>query len=464
VKNRILLILLAVVFVVGLSLVGCVGEPGPWPIPPTSIKVGLARDLDGLLSVFECSYGGAVYRWFAAHVNEDVGHAGHLHLSYYDHGSYEAWVPIELVVKDFDVVQWNVENVTRDLINIDHVDFIWGGPGTDCIFYQAPVCNAAGKLLIALEGGSSSMIWNNDIDNWPYVWVTLSFANWNQLPALHDMLQAKLGREPKVWMTYIGGLGATHGEEYKTEALNVFGANFIDGNFHDYVLTPDAASALIKNAKDALGSPATPNYDMCIFETYPWNVEAITDALWNSLFDPPAILFGPGANSADYAFNFGSNVVEGVCSYIVANERTSLEMAQKFSALGEQIEDDWNNPDLPCDPGTMTSGRQALDYWGQPCYVAGLQMWAKAVENAGQLDSTLVRNELKAFTSTNPCPTVLGDTWFTVFGNGGGILDYWCHPGEIGQWQKGKYEIVGGISPTKALEYPRTGDWAWIIR
>jgi hypothetical protein len=467
VKNRILLISLAVVFVVGLSLVGCGGALPP--TAPTSIKVGLARDLDGPLAVFQCGYGGPCYRWFAANVNADVGHAGAIHLSYYDGGGAATWVPIELDVKDFDVATWDIASVTEGLIETDKCDFIWGGPGTDCIFTQAPVCNAAAKVLITLEGGASSMIWDHNIDSWPYVWVTLSFANWNQLPVLHDMLKAKLGREPKVYMTYIGGAGSTHGIEYSTEAKTVFGANFIDGGFHDYSLTATTASALIESAKSALGDPAHPNYDLCIFQTYPWNVYTISIALLGSDFNPPLVLFGPGANSGDYCVNMGAisgkgnAAVEGVLSYVVATEKSSAKLAQMYADLGAQNEKDWA-AGIGCTPGAATKGTQIVDYWGNPCYIAGLQMWAKAVANAGRLDSTLVRNELAKFSSSNPCDTVLGGCWFTVFGNGngGGILAYQCHPGEIGQWQSGKYEITGGLSPTAALEYPMTGKWSWL--
>jgi hypothetical protein len=204
---------------------------------------------------------------------------------------------------------------------------------------------------------------------------------------------------------------------------------------------------------------------MCIFQTYPWNVAALTIALLGSDFNPPAILMGPGGNSGDYAANFGPPNVEGICAYVVATEKTSAKVAKMCTDLGAQIEKDWANANLPCDPGAMTKGTQAIDYWGQPCYIAGLEMWAKAIEEAGNLNNVEVRSELAKFSAANPCDTILGGCWFRVFGNGngGGILDYECHPGEIGQWQSGVYEITGGKLPTKALKYPMTGQWAWLL-
>jgi hypothetical protein len=457
VKNKVLLISLAVVFVIGMSLIGCGGEELP-PTAPESIKVGLARDLDGPLSVFECGYGGATYRWFANKVNDEGG----VHLSDYDTAGYTAMVPIELVVRDFDVMTWDIAAVTEALIDTDKCDFIWGGPGTDCIFTQAPVCNALATVYIGLEGGASSMIWEHQIDGWPYVWPTLSFSNWYQVPVLYDMLEEALGRAPVAYMTYIGELGATHGIEYRDEAIAVFGAdNIIDAGFHSYQLTEGEAAAMITAAQTAYN--AAP-YDVFWCETYPWNVFTVAGALLASNFNPPCIVFGPGGNANVFPVLFGAPNVEGMLDFIVADDHTSTAISNLYDELSDQVEIDWDDPTLLCDQGPMTSGFDSLDFWGMPCYAAGLEMWQTAVENAGNLDSIAVRNELVKFSPTNPCETVLGDTWFTVFGNGngGGILAYECHPGEIGQWQSGEYRTVGGNDPTASFIFPMTDKWGWL--
>jgi len=451
--KKVLFITLAAILALSLGLIGC-GGPVP-PEAPESILVGLARDLDGPLAVFECGYGGLVYRWFADKVNADGG----ILLS-----DYAEKVPIELKVRDFDVATWDLADVTEALIETDKVDFVWGGPGTDCIFTQAPICNAAAKVLITLEGGASTMIWDEDINSWPYVWVSLSFANWNQIPVLQDMLQAKLGRAPKAYITYIGEMGATHGIEYRDETKTEFGpANVIDAGFHSYMLFdhPGEADAIILAAKTAYN--ATP-YDIFCAYTYPWNVAALTLGLMASDFNPPAILFGPGGNTNSYGTSDFGPYAGGVMSFIVADNHTSTAISDMYADIAEQAEKGWANPNSGCTKGKMTSGWNALDYWGQPCYVAALEMWAAAVEKAGNLDSTEVRAALAGFTPAKPADTVLGDCWFTVFGNGngGGILAHESHPGEIGQWQNGEYRIVGGNDPTASFVYPNTGNWFWL--
>ncbi len=91
--KKVLFITLAAILALSVGLIGCGGEKLP-PQAPESILVGLARDLDGPLAVFECGYGGTSYRWFADKVNADGG----IFLS-----DYAEKVPIELKVRDFDV-------------------------------------------------------------------------------------------------------------------------------------------------------------------------------------------------------------------------------------------------------------------------------------------------------------------------------------------------------------------------
>ena len=453
--KKLLFISLAVVLALSVGLIGCEGEG---EVAPTVIKVGLARDTDGPFAVFECGYGGTSYRYFADKVNDDGG----VYLS-----DYDTSVDIELIVRDFDVGTWDLAAVTEALIDTDNVDFLWGGPGTDCVFTQAPICNLAGKLLITLEGGASSMVWDGDIDNWPYVWVTLSFSNWNQIPVLHDMLVAEVGT-PTAYITYIGEAGATHGIEYRDETISEFGAgNVTDAGFHAFELDAGQAAAIILAAETAYNS--TP-YDIFCAYTYPGNVFALTGALIASNFNPPAILFGPGGNSNLYPVLFGP-YVEGTMSFIIADNYTSTAITDMYGELAASTEADWADGSLDCAPGAMTSGWGALDYWGQPCYVAGLEMWKMAVEDAGNLDSQDVRAALTAYTSGSPATTVLGETWFDVFptvgppgtvGTGGGILSYECHPAEIGQWQSLEYRSVGGLEPTASFVYPNSGNWFWL--
>jgi hypothetical protein len=64
-----------------------------------------------------------------------------------------------------------------------------------------------------------------------------------------------------------------------------------------------------------------------------------------------------------------------------------------------------------------------------------LEFWKQAIEKAGTLNQKKIRDIM----ATETFNTILGPTSFK-----GGLMAKESHPGEIGQWQKGIFEIVGG--------------------
>jgi hypothetical protein len=474
--KRVLFITLAAVLALGVGLIGC-GGPLP-PQAPDSILVGLARDINEGMEIFECYHAGPAYRLFVDQVNADGG----IYLSEYDER-----VEIELMVRDFSVATWDVGTVVQGLID-DGANVIWGGPSTDTIYTIAPVCNANAVNLIGLEGGAAKMVTDHQefLDNWPYVWLTLSFANWYEIPVLKGILDDQVsGRDPIAYVTYIGGLGAEHGLEYRDETVVQFGAeNVLPGGTgveHSFMMEQEEANTIIQNAMTALGDPADPNYDIFCAYTYPWNVAALFIAAQNFGFNPPAMVFGPGSSQGYFSAQWGDALVEGIMSFTMANEKTvvtvgtpTMTMAQLYNGVAAQIDDEWTSYAVCPKPDYATSGSKMMDYWGTPCFYSGLEMWKAAVEDVGNLDNTLIRDALASYSPDDPAQTVFGDTWFAVFNNGlgGGILDYKCHTGEIGQWQSGIMETIGysGVTDeqpnydtTAATRFPMTDQWAWML-
>jgi branched-chain amino acid transport system substrate-binding protein len=74
------------------------------------------------------------------------------------------------------------------------------------------------------------------------------------------------------------------------------------------------------------------------------------------------------------------------------------------------------------------------DWWGHIFYYASLQIIEQAIEQAGTLNQEKIRDII----ATHKFETVLGETWFE-----NGRLATACHPGEIGQWQNGVFEVLG---------------------
>jgi hypothetical protein len=332
------------------------------------------------------------------------------------------------------------------------------------------------------------MVWESEdfIDQWPYVWINLSFANWYEIPVLKGMLDEKVaGRDPIAYVTYIGGLGAEHGLEYSQTTIDEFGAgNVLPGGTgieHAFEMTQEEANTIIQGAITALGDPADPNYDIFCAFTYPDNVAALYQAAATFGFNPPAMIFGPGSSQGYFPVLYGADNIEGVLSFGTSNYKTvpkvgtpSISMADLYDGIGAQIEDDWANYASVC-PNMFgaTAGNELLDFWGQPIFEAGLTMWKTAVEEVGDLDNTEIRDVMASFSASNPCSTCFGDSWYRVFGNGygGGIVDYMCQTGQIGQWQSGIFEITGydGINDnlpnydvTSDFMFPMTDEWAWL--
>ena len=481
-KSKILFISLAVVLALSLGLVGCDGDGGG--VAPTEIMIGTARDTDEGMEVFECYHGGPAMRWFVNSVND----AGGVTLSEWD-----VTVDLELVVREFTVASWDIGTVVQGLID-DGADVIFGGPSTDTVYTLAPICNANSIILMSFEGGASKMVWEHEsyLDQWPYVWVNLSFANWYEIPVLQDIMVEAVGGTPKAYVTQIGGPGAEHGLEYLQTTVTEFGSGNVypsdNGLEHPFFMTQGEADAIIQGAKAALNS--TP-YDIFCAYTYPWNVAALFGAAQAFDFNPPAMIFGPGS-SQGYFTNAndpgGNETVEGIMSFGTANEKTvvtvgeeTMTMAELYAEIGAQIQDDWTNYNPPC-PNSYgaTNGTELLDYWGLPIFTAGMEMWLNAVVEVGDLDNTAIRTVMASYNSTDPCDTVFGDTWYTVFGEdpvthapnraGGGIVAYECETGQIGQWQSGIFEIIGYAGITTTLpNYDETSTynamediWAWL--
>ena len=79
--------------------------------------------------------------------------------------------------------------LTEKLILEDKVDFLWPASGTAFLFAQAPIANKYDYVLITAEGGATSL--KDMLPSLPYIFVSLSFSDWYEVPVLADMMAAK---------------------------------------------------------------------------------------------------------------------------------------------------------------------------------------------------------------------------------------------------------------------------------
>ena len=89
-----------------------------------------------------------------------------------------------------------------------------------------------------------------------------------------------------------------------------------------------------------------------------------------------------------------------------------------------------------------------IDYWGQIFYYASCQFMLQAIEQVGEIDQAKLRDVI----ATSTFDTAAGPMKFE---NGINLN----HPGEVGQWQNGVFEVIAPADKaTSTLIYPRP-DW-----
>jgi ABC-type branched-subunit amino acid transport system substrate-binding protein len=425
VKKKILFVLLAAVLSISLGLVGCGGDGGDGdgiPPEPDFVTIGVSSPLDGPLAAIRA---GALTPIIDTYIDWYVNNVtGGILLDEYG-ADFRVQVNV-IEYNDSSNVDTMLEN-TEKLITEDEVDFVWGACGTGMISAQAPLVNSLDHVLLTFEGGATQM--KDSLPGLPYVFVGLSFSDWYELPVL-----AKTLADAGATDAYIVWINDLHGIEYNGVAGIEFAAQNISiaKSVSISAVPAEAAAAAPGIISDAKSVDADV---FCIF-AYPDQIFPLTGQAMAQSFNPDAFVAGPGANFGFYPLflEVPASAVEGVTCFATANNNTSPEMDWLFDEVL-----------MPA------VGFPFLDWWGHPLYWAQAEMWQAAVESVGYVDQDEVRDALAGFSETNPAETVLGDTWYTMFGNGGGILAYECHTGEIGQWNNGQVEIVGYANITDDL-------------
>ena len=370
------------------------------------IIVGMARPLSGWMAVIGDSAFRPVYETWVKEVNAKGG----IYVK-----EYKKKLPIELVIYDDKSDVGTMTRLTEKLILEDKVDFLWPACGTAFIFAQSPIANKYEYLLLTAEGGATSI--KDMLPSLPYVFVSLSFSDWYQLPVLADLLAEKGAKT--AYIIYIADLhgieySGVAGIEFPKKGIDIVGVKSVPPDIKDL-------SPLIKGAK-ASGADV-----FCCF-AYPDQILPATGTSMALGYNPKAWLGGPGVNFGFYHAAFGP-AVEGIMGFTTFSRKTSPaanELADKLYAGKPEEVQDW---------------------WGHPLYWASLEFWKQAIEKAGTLD----QNTLREIMATETFDTMLGPTWFE-----GQLMAKESHTGEIGQWINGVFEVIGPADKATAdFVYPK---------
>ena len=415
-SKKILIILSVVVLLVGGLFVACEDEVddngdvngnGPPPVTKDSIVIGASRPITGSgAPIGDAALGPIMLVW-----EEKVNADGGIYVAEYGKN-----LPVEYIIYDDASDVGTMVRLTEKLILEDEIDILFSSCGTAFISAQAPVANKYGMVLVTAEGGATIM--KEALPGLPYVFINLPFSDHYQLPVFADMCAAAGAKT-----AYMITIADLHGVEYGGVATQEFDRVGIQVLANKSVpITYTDFSLLVKDAQ-----AADPDV-FCVF-AYPPIVLPVTGEMMTLGFNPPAVIMGPGCNFGFYGATFGPLTVEGVTCFAAANSKTGPEFERHFSELEAMV--GWAN----------------LDWWGTPFYEPITQMWEQAVEETGTLDQDTIRD----YFANNHFDTLLGDTYYEMYGEGGGLLVKETHPGEIGQWQGGIVEIVGG------------GDWPGVV-
>ena len=367
------------------------------------IVIGQAISLSGPLAGAVQIAGGPIYELWVEEVNKKGG----IYVK-----EYGKKLPVELKRYDDKSDIGTMTNLLEKLILQDKVDFVFPPWGTAWLFAAAPIANKYGYILIGGPGGALEL----KKLSLPYFFQVLNFSE-TQAPAIADIY-----KEVGVKSVAVIFRGDLHGIEYGDAVAPYLKKAGIEVKMKkSYPPEIKDLSPLLKEAK-AL------NVDAFFIAAYPDGGMLVTGQAMELGINFKAFLitvlpFSPNL----YRDTFGAAAVEGVMGGGAWNAKTSpgaKELVDKFVAR------------FKVEP----------DYWGGLYYWSSLQHFQQAIEKAGTLDQKKIR-DIMAKEKFN---TALGPFWYDkdrYFVN---------HPGEIGQWQKGVFEVIDvGAKRTAKPLYPK---------
>jgi branched-chain amino acid transport system substrate-binding protein len=211
-----------------------------------------------------------------------------------------------------------------------------------------------------------------------------------------------------------------HGIEYSNRAL----IEFEKRGINTVMLKSHPLS--IKDMEPVLKTAKATNADAFCSFSYPGENVLIAQQAIGIGYNPKVFFETVGPFALWFRNIFGANTIEGLMGGGAWNRKTSPAAAKFYNASIARF------------------GEPGIDMWGNLYYWGALHFFEKAIEKAGTLDQKKVRDVV----ATQKFETPLGLTWFDEKQN----LAVECHPGEIGQWINGEWEVV--LPKSKATAKP----------
>ena len=367
------------------------------------IRIGWVTSLSGILAGAVATTTAPAYEiWL-----EEVNAKGGIYVK-----EFGKKLPVEIIKYDDKSDVGTMTKLLEKVILEDKVDFILAPWGTAMLYASAPVANKHKYILLGNAGGCIKL--KEIMPKMPYVFTVLNTAE-TQIPEL-----AGIFAENKVKTVAIVYIQDLHGIEYRDMALQEFkkaGIKIVSAKSF-----PHGTKDLVPMLKEA----KVANVDAFVGFVYPDEAFLITGQAMEVGFNPKAFFLTVGPMLTQYRDAFTAKGVEGIMGGGAWNEKTSPGAKQ----LAEKL---------------MTKYK-GIEYWGQLIYYSSMQFFEKAIEEAGTLDQTKIRDIMAVKTYD----TAMGPMKFDK------IHFNTTFPGHIGQWQKGAWEIIDpGKKRTAKPEFPK---------
>ncbi len=367
------------------------------------IRVGWVTSLSGVNAPGVMDTSGNVYKMWV----EEVNAKGGLYIK-----EYGKKLPLEVTMYDDKSDVGTMTKLFEKAIVEDKVDLVFSPWDTNFLFAAAPIANKHKMVLMGGSGGALKL--KPIITKYPYYFQVLNFAD-TQIPALADVL-----KDVGVKTAYILYIQDLHGVEYNEVAqkeLPKRGIKIIAAK--TFPLDQQDFTPLLKEAK-ASGA------DAFLAFLYPQNAFPATGQSMEIGYSPKVFYMTVGPCLAAFRDTFSAKGIDGVMGAGAWSIKTSDGAKDFFERYTKR----W---------GHEPEG------WGTLFYYSSLQFFGQAIEAAGTLNNTKIRDVM----ATKTFQTAMGPFFFTKQVN----LN---HPGEVGQWQDGKWEVIDATGKRTAKPmYPK---------
>ena len=313
--------------------------------------------------------------------------------------SFNKRLPVEIIRYDDRSDIGTAIKLIEKLILEDKVDLLLPPWGTAMNFAAAPVANKYGYPLIGPTIAAEKI--RETLPTLPYFFVILNMPR-AQGAALVDLFKEL--KIEKVALIYVADL---YGIEWTAAVAPALGVAGIEVTIlKSYPLGSKDLSPLLKTIKAA-------NMDALVAMSYPGDTSLITEQAKVIGLNPKVFYCGVGVAFPTYRDKFGAHTVEGMMGPGAWNPKLPYPGAKEYY---DRHVKRWN---------------KEPDRWASAFAYASLQVLEGAIEKAGTID----RKKIRDIIATETFPTVIGPVKFQ---SGFNVQS----PGEIGQWQKGEFEVV----------------------